>query len=443
MLDEKTLSDIDKIAQLLKEAKNAIVFTGSGMGVSAGLPEMEIPTETNPIFSHSIKPLSLLREQAAPTTGYMAISELYRKKLIRNVLTTTVDCLHQRSGIPQENVIELFGNCFEEYCPLCNIHYRRDFDVTSVKSQSLFLPKYPQSMSLASISDPKTAPVPPPIDAHNTGRVCTNRIKETGSDDGKMCGKPLRDMLVHNGEQCRQMQKAMKIAEECDVFFCVGSSLAQSPIIELPVLAKQNKAKIIIISSHKTTLEALCDISIQSSRCDAVLHALCDKLQCRIPQYVLSKAVAIGHEVEELPEQDKRLFKKGNGYRWTVYVRPPPPTSASASSSSQPSSSYSSSPLISPPSTICPPTACPPPLSSFIERVVFTLPPSSFSLSTITLDSEPFEVTRVGHSNVDVKIAIHVVANGKKNIIFAQQHIDLAKGGGGLKADLDMTGLID
>lgn len=79
ILDDTIPAEIEKIAQILKTAKNAVVLSGTGLNFSAGLPEMEVPEDTNPLHSRSTKPLSLLREQASPTTAYMAISELFKK----------------------------------------------------------------------------------------------------------------------------------------------------------------------------------------------------------------------------------------------------------------------------------------------------------------------------------------------------------------------------
>ena len=77
--DDTVPPEIEKIAQVLKTANNVVILTGSALNTSAGLPETEIPAESNPLYTHSTKPLSLLREQASPTTAYMAIYELFQK----------------------------------------------------------------------------------------------------------------------------------------------------------------------------------------------------------------------------------------------------------------------------------------------------------------------------------------------------------------------------
>ena len=80
--DDTIPPEIEKIAQTLRTHNNVVVLTGSGLNTSAGLPEAEIPADTNPLFTHSTKPLSLLRQQASPTTAYMAIAQLFKQSLI-------------------------------------------------------------------------------------------------------------------------------------------------------------------------------------------------------------------------------------------------------------------------------------------------------------------------------------------------------------------------
>ncbi|KAA6352866.1 MAG: hypothetical protein EZS28_051607, partial [Streblomastix strix] len=133
--------EIIQIASLILQAKNAVVLTGSGLNIAAGLPDMESNLSSSSSISGTRHRLSIRREQASPTFAFMAIAQLFNYKRIKNVITTIVEGLHQRSGVPQENVFEVYGNCFTETCPACGTIFYRDYDVTSAKSQSLFLPE--------------------------------------------------------------------------------------------------------------------------------------------------------------------------------------------------------------------------------------------------------------------------------------------------------------
>ena len=60
----------------------------------------------------------------------------------------------------------------------------------------------------------------------------------------------------------KEMQLSQKKAIQSDLFICVGTSLAVFPAADLPVLAKENNAKLVIINNESTTLDHLADLVI-------------------------------------------------------------------------------------------------------------------------------------------------------------------------------------
>lgn len=72
------------------------------------------------------------------------------------LVSTNVDGLHRRSGIPEDAMAELHGNCYKEVCRKCNKEYLRNFEVGASNN-------------------------------HTTPRKCDN------------CGDPLYDTIVHFG----------------------------------------------------------------------------------------------------------------------------------------------------------------------------------------------------------------------------------------------------
>ncbi|KAK2964328.1 putative NAD-dependent protein deacetylase 1 [Blattamonas nauphoetae] len=390
---------------MLKSAKNAIVLTGQALNLEAGLDDLEVRQTTQQSNDTiSSVPLSLRREQAAPTPSYMTIAELFKRGLIKNVITTTIEGLHQRSGIPQQNVFEVFGNCFTEFCLSCKATYRRDYDVTSPLSQSLYLPVPPPSHN----SDEKETPVPPPLDGHLTGRTCTAAAKGKSGE----CGGRLRDMIVHNGDNLTSaFAKALEASQQSDLFICIGDSLSISPICELPVVAKQKRAKLVIINTSPTPLDPVADCTLHLHSMNLAMKLLMNKMDVEIPSFTLRKQVFVGNDFEELVEADRQYFDEQNRYRWTVFVQSPPNTQSS--------------------------------LQSFIESVDFTFPPNSFKQTTITLKHPPFQVTRVGHTPFDVRVDLHVVANSTRNTIHLNHKLALVKGGSAFIANIDLTGLIE
>ena len=49
-------------------------------------------------------------EDAAPNAGHLAITSLVKAGKVSHVITQNVDGLHQKSGTPDDQVIELHGN---------------------------------------------------------------------------------------------------------------------------------------------------------------------------------------------------------------------------------------------------------------------------------------------------------------------------------------------
>ena len=57
----------------------------------------------------------------------------------------------------------------------------------------------------------------------------------------------------------KEMQIAEKASIECDLFIAIGSSLKVYPAAGLPILAKKNGAKLIIINREATELDPIAD----------------------------------------------------------------------------------------------------------------------------------------------------------------------------------------
>ena len=59
-----------------------------------------------------------------------------------------------------------------------------------------------------------------------------------------------------------EMQLSQKKAIQSDLFICVGTSLAVFPAADLPALAKETGAKLVIVNNELTALDHLADLVI-------------------------------------------------------------------------------------------------------------------------------------------------------------------------------------
>src|SRR6266540_6786609 len=126
---------------MLRSSRRAVVFTGAGISTESGIPDYRslggIWTRFRPIdFDEFMRSEKARREywrrkfdthetimQAKPNPGHLAIAELVRLGRVAAVITQNVDGLHQASGIPRDQVIELHGNTTYAHCLSCGKEY--------------------------------------------------------------------------------------------------------------------------------------------------------------------------------------------------------------------------------------------------------------------------------------------------------------------------------
>jgi len=150
-----------------------------------------------------------------PNPGHFALAELGRR--IRNftLITQNVDGLHQKSGSP--GVIELHGN------------------ITRVKC------------------------------SHGCG-VFTEWLALSGEvPTCPKCGANLRPDVVWFGEILPReaLETAMRAARECQIFFSIGTSSLVQPAANLPLVAKQNGARLVEVNTEATPLTEMVDFFLQ------------------------------------------------------------------------------------------------------------------------------------------------------------------------------------
>ena len=134
----------------LRSSRRAVVFTGAGISTESGIPDYRSPggiwTRFRPIdFQELMTSEEARREywrrkfatheavmQAKPNSGHLAIAELVRLGKVAVVVTQNVDGLHQASGIPRDQVIELHGNTTYAHCLSCG----KEYDLEPIRKPS-------------------------------------------------------------------------------------------------------------------------------------------------------------------------------------------------------------------------------------------------------------------------------------------------------------------
>lgn len=216
------MNNITEIIPLLKNAKSAVGFTGAGISVESGVPPFTgkggLWEKYDPIFIEinffQNDPVASWREmnriffscmgKAKPNKAHRVLADLEQKGLLKGIITQNIDGLHQAAG--SRNVQEFHGTIYTVSCTQCG--RKRPMEGL----------------------DTSTAP------------FCD-------------CGGVFKPDFVFYGEGIHPQvyENSLKLAQEADVMLVVGTAGQVMPACHLPLLAKQNGAKIIEVNTLPST----------------------------------------------------------------------------------------------------------------------------------------------------------------------------------------------
>jgi len=221
---------------MLAASRRAVVFTGAGISTESGIPDFRSPgglwTKYQPIdFREFLSSEEARREtwrrkiavdeavaKAEPNRGHLAIARLVTQGKVSSVITQNIDGLHQRSGVPHEQVIELHGNGTYAACLDCAKRY----ELVDV---------------FAAFKENEEPP------------VCD-------------CGGFIKSATISFGQPMpfEPMRRSQAEAKSCDLFLAIGSSLVVYPAASFPAVAKQNGSRLVILNREPTDLDYLADL---------------------------------------------------------------------------------------------------------------------------------------------------------------------------------------
>ncbi len=233
-------SAIARLGEMVHEAGTVIPFTGAGISTESGIPDFRSPgglwTRYRPIpfdeflasqeaRNESWRRRFAMDEQfggAEPARGHCAVASLYRAGKVPAVITQNIDNLHQASGIAPEHVVELHGNTTFALCLDCSERY----ELSWVRRR---------------------------MDAANG---C--------APDCPACGGFVKTATVSFGQAMPDaaMRRAQDLAQSCDLFLAIGSSLVVWPAAGFPLMAKRNGARLIIVNREPTEFDEIADLVV-------------------------------------------------------------------------------------------------------------------------------------------------------------------------------------
>jgi len=229
--------DIAELGRMIAEARRAVLFTGAGISTESGIPDFRSPggiwTKYRPVdFDAFLGSEEARREawrrkfatdqtirDARPNRGHRAVAALIRQERASAVITQNIDGLHQASGVPEKQVIELHGNTTYALCLDCRERY--EIEALRLEFERSDEPPY------------------------------------CGS-----CGGLVKTATISFGQPMPEgaMRRARAETLAADLFVVAGSSLVVYPAAGFPQLAKRSGAVLVIINREPTALDEIADL---------------------------------------------------------------------------------------------------------------------------------------------------------------------------------------
>ena len=227
-----------EVAQWVRSARAVTVLTGAGISTESGIPDFRGPQgvwtkdpAAQALFTlqNYVRDPDLRRrawrnraEHAAwtaqPNDGHHALVELERTGRLRALVTQNIDGLHQAAGSSADVVVEVHGTLHEVECLGCG----------------------------------RRTPMPDEL-----ARVAAG--EEDPSCRG--CGDILKSATISFGQSLvpTVLERAVQAARDCDLFLAVGTSLTVYPVADLPRLAIESGARLVIVNAQPTPYDEHAD----------------------------------------------------------------------------------------------------------------------------------------------------------------------------------------
>lgn len=237
------ISEYKNAAEIIRNAKHVIAFTGAGISVESGIPPFRGEAglwnkydpsllEIGSFLANPEKSWKVIREifydkfaDARPNEAHLLLSRLESNRMLKSVITQNIDNLHQEAG--SKTVYEFHGNSRKLMCMGCREIYQS--------------------------SEINLNVIPP---------MCES------------CGELLKPDFIFFGEPIPEKAYIMSVKEAnaADVILVIGASGEVIPAGSIPYLAKKNGAMVIEINPGRSNYtDTITDIFIQSKAIKAAI----------------------------------------------------------------------------------------------------------------------------------------------------------------------------
>jgi NAD-dependent deacetylase len=239
MQEEDMVSELyERARKLVKKSRRAVALTGAGHSTPSGIPDFRSPgtglwSKVDPMQVASIQAFiqaphrfyewyietAVGMTQAEPNPAHFALAQMEERGVLQTVVTQNIDGLHQRAG--SQRVLELHGSNETASC----------LDCGEVVDGKALLQRYAADRQVPHCE----------------------------------CGGLMKPDVVLFGEMLPAdvLRRAQIEIAQCDLLIIAGSSLTVAPASQLPWLAIQSGAPLIICNLSSTWADPYAEVILR------------------------------------------------------------------------------------------------------------------------------------------------------------------------------------
>jgi NAD-dependent deacetylase len=234
--------ELSEIASWIRDASRVVVLTGAGVSTESGIPDFRGPqgvwtknpeAEKMATIQYYMSDPDIRKRawrmridheawSAQPNAGHVALAALERKGRLHTLVTQNVDGLHVAAGSSPDRMIEIHGTMREVVCMSCG----------------------------------ERAPMERALD----------RVK-AGEEDPpcRTCGGILKSATISFGQNLvpEDLERSFAAAAGADLFVAIGTSLVVYPVADLPRVALEAGARLVILNAEDTPYDRLASAVIR------------------------------------------------------------------------------------------------------------------------------------------------------------------------------------
>lgn len=229
-----------RLVELLADASQILFFTGAGISTGSGIGDYRGPQGVwkvrQPVYFQDFMSSHAARVEywdqklevwpqirdAEPNATHRAVARLEQAGKVLLVATQNIDGLHEKAGTTRQRLVELHGTNLKVECMSC--HELSDPDA-----------------HFAAFDETREPPLCP---------ACSGFLKPATISFGQS--------LVE-----QDLRRAFAAAEEADLVFSLGSSLAVHPAASIPLAAARSGAPYVIINRGVTEHDGLQGLTLR------------------------------------------------------------------------------------------------------------------------------------------------------------------------------------